>query len=555
MGRLTRLLCPLLAILAASCSAAAVSTALPRPSISTSSTATPPPSSTTTLDPAIVLSTECPTSFCLVYRISARARWSTGEPVTAEDFAHTLDVVRDDGSDIAAYRLVSRIDVIDEKSFRLVADAPFGGWQDLFLRLIPRGSDGNDVRTMPSTGPFQLVEWVEGDHIVVRRSPQWWAETDPLSGDPPGTVDQITFVFIADPVETASALGDGTVDVVSSRPDVATIEDLTALDEVDYALTPGPFWEHIDFHHEDTLLGERWLRRAISLAIDREGLLDRTVRLVDPDAAGLGNTVWMAPSPSYEPHYLDEFDPAAAESILVDNSCERGDDEVYVCSGRRLSFTWASTSDDPMRQEIYTSVSEDLSEVGIELTEELRTPSTFVNRDFLFGGPDVWQLINFSWRAPFDPGDSIARYICDDIDLNVNRYCSEEVEALARSAGEIADPAERARVLNEVDRMYLDDYALIPLFQKPNLLAWRSGIVGPEPNASVSTDLWNVAAWRGAESIVVAIPSEPTLLDPLSFSDDAANVILSTLMYGAFGMTPSLQTVPALVDSVTILEG
>jgi ABC-type transport system substrate-binding protein len=110
-------------------------------------------------------------------------------------------------------------------------------------------------------------------------------------------------------------------------------------------------------------------------------------------------------------------------------------------------------------------------------------------------------------------------------------------------------------VLNQADRAYLADVPLIPLYQKPTLLAWRSGISGPAPNYSASTDLWNVGSWTGAESMVVALPGEPDALDPLSFSDDNANVIMSALLYGAFGMNDSLQNVPALIDSVTVLGG
>lgn len=554
MGRIRRIVFPLVGALLVSCSASAVSTGLPRPEVSTLTPTTVPPTTTTTLDPAVVMSTECPTSFCLVYEIRPEATWSDGSPVTAADFARTVEVFREQGAG-AGYDLISSVDMIDTKRLRVVFDAPYGPWQQLFGRLIPAKATDLEVRTMANTGPFEMVEWVPGERIVLNRHPDWWAGADPLSGSPIGSITNITFVFMPDPAEMVSALEDGTVDMITIRPDAATMEEVTGIDDVDYRLSPGPFWEHIDFHNEDTLLREHWLRQAIALAIDREKLLDQTVRLIDPGASGLDNTMWMSGTEWYEPHYESRYDPEASERLLTENSCSRGQDGIYECAGRRLSFVWASTNDDPARQAILDSVREDLDAVGIEVVPELRTPSAFVNRDFLFGGPNVWQLINFSWRAPIDPSDAEERYLCADNDLNVNRYCSADVERLVQSAEGIVDPEQRAAVLNQADEAYLADVPLIPLYQKPTLLAWRSGIAGPAPNYSASTDLWNVGSWTGAESIVVALPAEPGALDPLSFSDDSANVIMSALLYGAFGMNASLQNVPALLDSVTVLGG
>jgi ABC-type transport system substrate-binding protein len=238
---------------------------------------------------------------------------------------------------------------------------------------------------------------------------------------------------------------------------------------------------------------------------------------------------------------------------MVENGCERAGD-VYLCDGEEMSFRWSSTNDDPMRDELFDSVREDLAAVGIELVPDFIAPSAFVNRDFLFGGPETWQLLNFSWRATDDPSSAASTYLCDDTGLNVNRYCSETVDALIRSTSAIGDQSERAAIFNEADSAYLDDLAIIPLYQKPNLLVWASELTGPAPNWSQQSDLWNVAAWTGASSIVVALDHEPSL-DPLANGDDAANAALSGLLYGATGMDPSHHRVPVLVDSIDVVEG
>lgn len=220
-----------------------------------------------------------------------------------------------------------------------------------------------------------------------------------------------------------------------------------------------------------------------------------------------------------------------------------------------MSFVWASTNDDPLRAEIFDSVREDLEEIGIEIVADLRSPSDFVTRDFLFGGPDVWQMINFSWRSLPDPAGANATYYCEDSDLNVNRYCSPEIQELVESTDAIVDPSERAATYNEADRLYLEDLAVIPLYQKLDLMAWRGDLSGPSPNYTSSTNLWNLAAWTGKREIVVALPSEPASLGGLPVADESANSVVSTLMYGAFGMDPRHRHQPVLVDSVDFVAG
>lgn len=559
MGRRARLILIALGLaLVVSCAPTAAGPELPRPpqrQLLASST-TVPPTTTTTLDQRTLLTRGCPTELCLLYRIAPEARWSDGEPVTTDDFAATVAAHQEplaSGRD-PAYDLVTAVDTIDAKTARVALSRPYGAWQSLFARLIPAHVETLDMESMPTTGPFVFEQWVRGDRIVVVRNPEWWSDIDPLTNTASGPVERIEFVFVADTEELLDAVETGAVDVAAPRP---TNEILARLDEVaetvDYTLSPGPLWEHIDFHHADEMLSQAWVREVFDLAIDRQGILDQTVRLLTPGSAPLNNTIWMQNTTRYQSHYEDRYAPDRAEQLLVDNGCVREGD-TYACDGRPMSFVWISTADDPDRAAIVEAVSEDLAAVGIEIVPNLRPPSAFVTREVLFGGPDVWQLVNFSWRAGSDPSAAEATYFCGDSDLNVNRFCSTEVEEIVRAAGVIMDPDERAAAYNEADRLYLTDRALIPLYQKPDLLAWSADIDGPTPNFSTSTDMWNVASWTGSTSIVVALPSEPSALDPLSTSDESANRVLATMLYGAFGMDPSLSHVPVLIESVEVLE-
>lgn len=534
---------------------------------STTSTPTTIPVTTTTA-PRVTTTTEeerCPDAFCVLYHIQPEAKWSDGTPVTASDFVYTHEVLVDPLNGAAAgvgHDLITGSEIIDDKTVLFAFSDVYGPWQTLFEVVLPRhvleGADSGapfGFALTTTSGPFVLHEWVPGDRIILRRNPQYWPVDDPLSGSPLGDVDEIHFVFPDSVRDMLRDLENGEIDLVNPRPLDWMVDEVRTMEGVSHDLGPGPFWEHIDFNHDDPLLSKKWVREVISLAIDREALLDGTVRTVDPEASSLDNSIWMANSLNYQPNFVDDYDPERAEQLLVDHLCERGDDDIYSCQGRRMSFVWATTLGDEFRQTHFELAREALEAIGVELVGDFMTPSEMFTSDVFFGGPGVWQIINFSWKAAADPHLGNSTYFCEGAApngfgaLNVNRYCNQDVDSLVRSTDGQADQAERARTYNEADAAYLEDLAIIPLYQKPAFLAWNAELTGPELNISRSTDLWNVAAWFGKEIVVIALDSEPESLNPIMPHDTSTAMVLAAMLSGAFGIDPTLEFRPVLIES------
>lgn len=541
-------------VIVAGCAPAAAGPALPRPAQAAPLVSTSAPDVTTTsISEAAMMTSSCPGDLCLIYHIDPDARWSNGKSVSVNDFVETLSVMAASGDSASIYRDVKSLDPIDQTTFRVVLDDEVGSWPLLFERVLPDDVGSGITAETPVTGPYRISEWIPGDRLTLVRSDDWWSETDPISGAEPGSVAEITFLFM-DSDDVVTALEEATIDVYSTRATPELLETLSGIKGYRQTLSPGPFWEHIDFHHDDPMLSQPWVREVFDLAIDRQKALDLTVRRIDPAAQPLDNTVWMLETVNYEAHHTDRHDPVAAEQLLASHGCERNNN-VYTCADREMTFRWVSTNDDPARVDLFESVRDDLEVVGIELIGEFLTPSAFVTRDFLFADPDEWQLVNFSWKAGVDPSSTDPMYFCQDSDFNVNRYCSPDVENLVRAAAQESDTSARASLYNEADRLYLEDRAVIPLYQKPNLLITRTGLDGPTPNWTPQSDLWNVVTWTGKDSIVVALDSAPVTLDPTVTGDTGTDMILSALLYGASGMDPAQQRHPVLISSVDVIEG
>ena len=528
----------------------------------TTTTSLPSPDTTTTTPLASTTTAEegpCSAAFCVTYHIRPEAIWSDSEPVTSGDFVYTAEVFADPlnrGLTTTGYELIESAEAVGDKTVIFGFSEVYGPWRTLFDIVLP-AHIGDPLDLSVTASAFRLGE-IESDRIVLARNTNFWSDVDPGSGSPVGDVTHVEFITIPAVRDRLSAFEDQEVDVIKPTPLDWVVEDLNEMVSSNSAVSSGPFWEHIDFNHDDPLLSQRWVREAIAFGIDRNTILNETVRTVGPDTKPLGNSIWMTSADTYVSHYDLAFDPIRSEQILQDHGCTNSDDGIYECDGQRMSFAWTTTVGDEFRVKAADLIQESLAQIGIEIDIQLRTPSDLFSSDVLFGGPEIWQMINFSWKASADPhlGNSI--YYCDGNApsgfgaLNVNRYCNDDVDSMVNSTDSILDSAERADVYNEADRLYLEDLAIIPLYQKPSLLAWSVELSGLVPNMSRATDMWNLAAWKGPESIVIAMGTEPLLLDPVEPWNEDTALVMRSLVSGAFTTTPNLEFVPVLVDNAEV---
>ena len=512
-----------------------------------------PPPTTATLDV-----NACPTEFCVTYRIRPEAFWSDETPVTSVDFVYTFETFRgptiDDGVSVG-YDSIQSLQVIDEKTVRVVFSQAYGPWRTLFDRLLPAHVD--DPRDFGVTSGFFTLAEHNDLGFVLTRSPNHWSSVDPLSGEALGDVEVLRFVPMATAEDQIEGLIAGDIDLSNPRPTAALLESVLASGSVAHELAAGPFWDHIDFNHSDPLLAQRWVREVFALSVDRETILDRTIRLMDKDAQTRDSAIWPTNSSQYIDHYDYPFDPSRAEQIMIDRFCVKNSDGVYECQGRTMRFVWATTSGDDFRRIQAELIRDSLATIGVELFLDFRNPSDLFSSDVFFGDNRVWQIMNCSWKSMADPSASDSTFFCSGDapngfgKFNVNRYCNLEVEGLVRDAGVAVDAQSRTSLYQEADTLYLADLAIIPLFQKLAFLAWREELSGPQVNISSSADTWNVAAWSGKNAVTFGILNLP-ILDPTALPTDEGDLVLSAMMLGAYGVTPSMEFVPVLIESAEI---
>jgi len=532
--------------------------------------------STTTSDP-VTTSTqppECPDAFCVRYHIHPDAAWADGTPVTSSDFAFTVETLTDADLDITSvnrtgYEVITGYELVDDKTFLAIFGEVYAPWKNLFEVVLPAhelegkqfGTVWDDGITLGS-GPFVFSEWISGERIVLTRNPNYWASRDRASGAALGDVQTVNIDFLAGSEAQVRALRNEEIDMFYPEPQIPLVEEVTSMGGVASEAGLGRIWEQIDFNHDDPLLSQEFIRRAIAMAIDREAVMDEVVRPMAPEAVALGNTVWMVGTPYYEDHFSQHvFDPVGAEQLLLDNGCVRGEDGVHACQGQRLSFRWATTAGIEGRESLFDLAQVSLAEIGIEVTADFGPATRVFANEFIYGDSSVWQILNFAWVGAPDPFGRNSVYYCEGAapsgfgDLNVNRYCNDEIESLIRQTEVEVDETARAELYNQADSIYLDDVVSIPLYQKPTFFAWNELITGPRDNPTQTGPFWNIGTWSGKEEIVFAVDQEPDSLNTLEPAGAlfAVDLVTTAVLEGAFTVAPDYTYVPQLIESYEVI--
>lgn len=136
--------------------------------------------------------------------------------------------------------------------------------------VIEGVAEGEGVTDYVGTGPYEYVEWVEDQHVLLTRFDDYvGVEDDPsgYAGSKAASIENLRFVIAPDSSARVSGLESGTYHAIDQvQPD-----DVMQLDTPEYETTThtGTF-SSLFFNHAEGLMTDENLRRAIYAGIDIE---------------------------------------------------------------------------------------------------------------------------------------------------------------------------------------------------------------------------------------------------------------------------------------------
>ncbi|MGH3994305.1 MAG: ABC transporter substrate-binding protein, partial [Pseudonocardiaceae bacterium] len=300
----------------------------------------------------------------VVWKIRKEAVWSDGAPVSCKDFhlqwlaaTSKLKKTGEDGKEApiwdtspTGYDQINKHTCADDNK-TVITDfvKPYADYRSLYNFMVPahilereagiaditkltdsdaanmnkaaeffnKGWIGFDPDTGPSAGPYKIQSANQEEAVLVRND-KWWGN--------PGGPSKVTLRVNTDSQSAAQQLKNKEVDIIAVQADGAVAQQLREDTAIKTYAASGQTYEHIDFRMDLPVFQDKAVREAVAACVDRQDLVDKLVKDVDPNAKPLGSVMFMPNEAGYEDHYTDtgNGDVTAAEKILTDAGYARG---------------------------------------------------------------------------------------------------------------------------------------------------------------------------------------------------------------------------------------
>lgn len=302
------------------------------------------------------------------------ARFSNGEPVTAQDVAYTFLTAKEQPglTDVTVLADATAVDASTVR-FTLSQRQSTFVYRLASLGIVPESlhEAGGYAQHPVGSGPFTFVQWDKGQQLIVERNESYYGEKPAF--------ERIVFVF-TDEDGTLAAARTGQIDVAALPSTLATRDidgmNLTAIPSIDnrgvsfpYVPSTGATTDEGDPIGND-VTSDKAIRQAVNLAADRASLVSGVLQGYGSPATGpVDGAPWHEPKSA-----ISDNDPAAAEALLDAAGWVDADgDGVREKDGVKAEFTLLYPASDSLRQGLAVALADQIKAVGIRIDAKAAT--------------------------------------------------------------------------------------------------------------------------------------------------------------------------------------
>ncbi|MBW7885722.1 MAG: ABC transporter substrate-binding protein [Caldilineaceae bacterium] len=404
------------------------------------------------------------------FKLREGVKFHNGDEVTAEDVKFTFDRLREPDSGYsygAQVETIGSVDVIDattvqfnltERTGPFLIYMAFPGSSIVPKKLI---ESGHDLNAQPiGSGPFRFVSYEPRSAIKFERNPDYYEEGKPY-------FDAMEYRIISDVTALTTAAMTGEVNFSNEIPpkDWAQIQgnaDLSAL------TLEGSRYNWLLINNTTPPFDNALVRQAVSYALDREALVRGAF-------FGLATPILGGVIPEWNWGYAPEVqlvgpngDPEKAKELLV---------EAGYPDGFETTMTIASSF--PAQMAMAPIIQANLEAVGIRSTIGTMEIPRYWDEVW---GPSNFDITTMYWLSPLaDPDDFVTNNYACGMAINVQKYCSDEMDALLKEAKTAATQAERKDAYRRMQELSMQDMPIVPLVNGWLLIAHTNKLQNYKP--------------------------------------------------------------------------
>jgi peptide/nickel transport system substrate-binding protein len=437
--------------------------------------------------PALALSWKPVSDTVWEFKLRPDVKFSDGSPFTAEDVVFSYEraakVPNSPSPFTMLTRQITRLEIVDPLTLRITTGAPapllpldLSGLPILSHTAAAGGApEGKTTAELDrgdgliGTGPFTFVSWKRGGDLVLARNETYWG--------PKPAWAKVIFRPIPDAAARVAALLSATVDLIETPP-MADLPKLRKDPKVALSQTPSSRVIYValdqfaepspgipDTNGKNPLKDKR-VRQALSLSIDRRGLVDKVLDGFGQPAGDL------LPYPAFgtrKETQPDRYDPGEARKLLGEAGYPKG-------FALTLGTPNGRYADD---LKVAQAVASSWSRVGVKTGVEATAPPVFFkNRDefrysaYLSGwGADSGEMSN--------PLRALVATTNREKGMGGNnrgRYSNPAMDAKLDEALRTVDNKKREALLQQASKLVMADEGILPLYFELSVWAMRKGL-------------------------------------------------------------------------------
>jgi len=466
----------------------------------------------------------------LTYILRDDVNWNDGTPITSRDFRFTYQLYADpliasprqqylaelEGAQHGAVDFSKAIQAPDDTTLVFRFYKPVSERLALFhtsLSPLPahiwKNVPSDVFRQSPlnqnplGAGPYRLSEWKKQQHILLESNPD-----SRLPG--PGTIRRIMFRIIPDYTVRLAQLQTGRVDVVENikpedfdglRNAAADIDiKTTGLRVYDYV-----GWSNIDqdaYHRDGTvkphpLFGSADVRRALTLAIDRQGILDGYLgEYGELSVTDISPSIKWAYHEKLEPY---TYDPQEAIRLLEREGWLPGPDGIRRKDGRSFSFVLYTNAGNARRNFASVIIQQNLRSIGIDCRLDVQESNVFF-KNLRLRKLDAW-MAGWSIGLEIDPLDGWGSDL-EKSRFNFTGYRNPRIDELCNLAKAELNPLDARPYWIEYQEILHRDQPTTFLYWIRETQGFNNRIEGEEVN--ILSTFYNIDDWTLNPSATVA---------------------------------------------------
>jgi peptide/nickel transport system substrate-binding protein len=317
------------------------------------------------------------------------------------------------------------------------------------------------------TGPFKFTSWTKGQEIVLDRFDDYW------NTERARKVKQFVVKIILDEATIVQALGTGEIDgVFGTALSGKSVNALASVDSVAVFRAPSYQVHYLAVNTQLPPFDDKRVRQALSMAIDKAGLLESTW-------GGVGQSGIKSPStPAMFTYEQDTFQQAydALPSFDLDLEKAKALVQEAGATGAKAEMLVAL----PFDEEQAVAIQAAAKQIGLDLSPKKVEITDKIAQEFAGKETRQYHLSVTQWGSdiPDPAGNLLVPFLSKNVVTNNSAYHNPQVDKLLEAQRDTTDPAARAKALTEAQALIVPDQPWIVFYSPDSVMVLNKRLGG-----------------------------------------------------------------------------